>query len=398
MAREPTGWIVACREKLEIRRGGIPEIALHLRANLVWLRGEVKRCECRYNVAVRRYRYPDSTCYDIMDLKAERRQTKLALKHISERLTDAEVARHSPQELNEEIDCELKRLDQIQTNVWFDAQLWDAAQAGNVSRICECFEIGIDPNTNSFKHHQLLDIAIINHHPNAVQCLLDGNVNPNFRGEPIKHALETNQYNIALMLTNAKAQIGREVTDAFRNAISKNDCSATELLIQIKANVHAKMGTSELPIHVAARCHNFDVVRVLVEHKANVNSISISHQVPLTIAVRTGCSEVVSELLRHKANVNAVTRGRVTATSAAIRRSRKTLRVLLQAKADPNQKAESYASPLHLAVDYGRIGAIRELLYAKADVNKTAPGSNIRPIDSVPDGLDAEKIRRILTA
>lgn len=394
MSYEPTEEIARARNQLILQRLNVPAIVKRLRLDVENARNKVNLAGRKLTGAwsYGRSKYEWDEEHDYLT-KCER----LAKKAVRARRTSAE--------LYAEIDQKLANLDREQEAIWRDVPLWNAAQAGNVDAIKKALASGTNPNTTRFSTYSPLAIAVRNVHPEAVYYLLSVMVNPNICAEsktnPLKLAVETGQYDVAVRLVNAKAKLDwsiyYNINEKLCTAIVKNNVVLADQLLRIKASIRQYLPSGESALHTAARLHHLEMVKRLIEHKADVNKESRVHQLPLTAAVRTGCTKVVSALLEAKADVNAYSRGQTTPLSTAIHCSYKTMRVLLGAKADPNQGAEYYTSPLHLAVDCARLNAIRTLLYAKADINITERVTNARPIDQVQEGLNAEKIRRLLT-
>ena len=407
MAREPTASIECRREQLELERRKIPDVINQLHRNVADQKGRVEYAE-RY-LEKREHTYQTMLSLigglHTQELKEKMECARRWLGYVVRDLRYVELELRTHEELNKQIDLKLAELDRTQEEIWRSIVLWDAAQEGNVAAIEAALASRVDININHFANYSPLGIAIKNQHLDAVYYLLTMKINPNIcpngRTHPLKLAWDSGQYDLASRLVNVKSTIdyhtNRQVNQELRVAIASNDIDFVRQLLRIGAGIGYHTVSGELPIHSAVRHCHLNIVEQLIECKADVNSTSRSHQLPLTVAVRTGCTNVVVTLLEAKADINMYSRGRVTALSTAITNSYKTMCVLLDAKADLHQLAENNMTPLGIAAENGRLNAVRTLLYAKANVNNSGSNANVRPLDIVPEGPYAEKIRRLLT-
>jgi ankyrin repeat protein len=92
---------------------------------------------------------------------------------------------------------------------------------------------------------------------------------------------------------------------------------------------------------------------------------------PLHYAAGLGKAEIVAVLLANKADVDGKTGNGLTALSIVTRGSNMpmdVIRILLENGADPND-GRGHSTPLHNAVAFQNVEAVRLLLKYKADVN-----------------------------
>jgi ankyrin repeat protein len=201
-------------------------------------------------------------------------------------------------------------------------------------------------------------------------------------------------------------------------AVENGFQAVVEVLLASNANVNAQIGSGVTPLFLAAGRDNPKIVSLLLAHKADVNTPDQSGMTPLINAVYSGHPENVKLLLAAGANPNLVgsddnsvvtggrsggrrggglsaIEGRTALSFAADRGTPEMVKLLLDAKADPN--GGKLNAPLFSAIQKQAVASAELLLQAGANPNmaKDIDLSDRRNIPGVVGGYGTQ--RRHLT-
>jgi ankyrin repeat protein len=161
---------------------------------------------------------------------------------------------------------------------------------------------------------------------------------------------------------------------------------------EMVANINHKDRFGRTSLYEAAEKGTLQQVQFLISNGADINSLS-SWGTPLNIAVKTGRKEVVEALLASGADVNLGRPGCTPLFSAAFKGDKAMVEILLAHGAEVNimvngrtlvedtlyrpeivrilmrAKGRDGKTPLHWAVEYGKIGRVERLLRNGARIN-----------------------------
>ncbi|XP_034933844.1 uncharacterized protein [Chelonus insularis] len=225
-----------------------------------------------------------------------------------------------------------------------------AARAGQLEKVLEFLESGVDINASNANGLNALHLAAKDGHLEIVRELLT-------RGAIVDAA--TKKGNTALHIASLAGQ--EEVV---------------QLLVQRGASVNAQSQNGFTPLYMAAQENHDSVVRFLLSKDANQTLATEDGFTPLAVAMQQGHDKVVAVLLEND------TRGKVRLPAlhiAAKKDDCKAAALLLQNDHNPDVTSKSGFTPLHIAAHYGN-DRIASLLYDKgADVNFAAK-HNITPM------------------
>ncbi|KAL8825726.1 MAG: hypothetical protein Q9170_007682 [Blastenia crenularia] len=122
------------------------------------------------------------------------------------------------------------------------------------------------------------------------------------------------------------------------------------ILLDSGANVDVGDAEDFLPIHIAAGSGNVDIVRLLIEKGVDFNRQNNAGWTALQMATDRGQEAVVKLLLDHGAKMIPDKEGWAPLHFSCNNVELEVTRVLLQAGADPNARAQQHATPLNLVI------------------------------------------------
>ncbi len=240
--------------------------------------------------------------------------------------------------------------------------------------------------------HTPLENAAINGQLKVAAFLLDHGADVNARGGTALFAATGagNRAMVEFLLAhgadvNAINNIHQQ-TPLF-GAVQKGFAAVTEVLLANKADVNAVDGPGETPLFYAAQ-QGTNLIQILLAAGANVNVTNNEGRTPLSFAAEKAPPEVVKMLLDAKADPNG---GDLDPPllCAVYEKAAESVQLLLQAGANPNVKGlvdwqphssgfyyegtygRGWATPLWLAVDMNQLPIVQLLLKSKADPNDT---------------------------
>ncbi|XP_067008853.2 ankyrin-3 isoform X1 [Anabrus simplex] len=225
-----------------------------------------------------------------------------------------------------------------------------AARAGQLEKVLEYLDSGVDINTANANGLNALHLAAKDGHVDIVTELLK-------RGAVVDAA--TKKGNTALHIASLAGQ--EEVV---------------KLLVKNGASVNVQSQNGFTPLYMAAQENHDSVVRFLLSKGANQSLATEDGFTPLAVAMQQGHDKVVAVLLEND------TRGKVRLPAlhiAAKKDDCKAASLLLQSDHNPDVTSKSGFTPLHIAAHYGNENIANLLLEKGADINYSAK-HNITPL------------------
>lgn len=196
----------------------------------------------------------------------------------------------------------------------------------------ECFDLETELDKNNHQFSIPLACAVAKRRHVTVQCLLDSKADAN-----------------AIVNCNWTCA---QTTSALRVSIRNQDLVMVKMLVEHKADVHAKDVEGRVALHFASlHDEGGGIVNFLVESGACVDALDNRDRQAIHYASKHDSKEAVYELVKHRANLNA------------------------------RESMNGY-TPLHLACQHSSTGAIEALLASGCDAdavsyNLTKPLHNV---------------------
>ena len=188
---------------------------------------------------------------------------------------------------------------------------------------------------------------------------------------PLVAAATKGQTRVASFLLDHGADVNLPSTAStpLGAAVANGHKAMTELLLSRGADLNGKCYRDQTALHIAAEKGFRAVAEVLLANQAQLEARTDKGYTPLHLAVQRGVNSLVQFLVSKGANANAEDNDGVTVLSHALSSSKpELLKTLLAAKADSN--AGKANLPLLVALRYGDLATLEELLRAGADANK----------------------------
>ena len=170
-----------------------------------------------------------------------------------------------------------------------------------------------------------------------------------------------------------------------------------DLLIKKGADIDAKRGPGETPLHSAAEVGNAGTVELLLEKGADINTKDKTGQTPLhTAIIKEADPDAIKLLIKKGADINTKKpNGETLLHSAAEVRNAGIVELLLEKGVDINAKDRNGRTPLHIAIYKGYTKVVRLLLEKGADMAAKTKDHET-PLDVANDVKDEDIIRLLV--
>jgi ankyrin repeat protein len=131
------------------------------------------------------------------------------------------------------------------------------------------------------------------------------------------------------------------------------------------------IGAVSQPLHVACSYGRAEAAQALIERGADLNAADSFAHTPLHVSAYEGQAATTRVLLRARAQVDLATSNEQLTPLlwACVNGHEDCVRLLLDAKANPNARKDNGRTPLHVAAIFGAATCVQPLLDAKADLS-----------------------------
>ena len=253
-------------------------------------------------------------------------------------------------------------------------QLHAACFQENIRAVQILLDAITDVNHASSAGHTPLHIAVSKRNTSLVALLLDQNANVNSvttdGKSPLHIAVEKGEETIIQQLLAQKTDLS--LKDILGN-------TSLHLAVQLKQDTTPVLlksrirmsGRGSYPYEASSRPCSIQTVHAIIDHGADVNAMNNRGQTPLWFACSDGHEYMVNILLDKEADPNIVDKCRDSSLHAAINGhcSAKTIKKIIDRGAHINAVRKDGATPLLLACCAAQAESVRILLEAEADPN-----------------------------
>lgn len=247
----------------------------------------------------------------------------------------------------------------FEPGVYYDEEFAEAAENGDVTKVKELLEAGIDPNARDIVGTPVLVCAAWRGHLEIIELLLVGGANINDTDSSGGSALYVACREGYLEIVERLLEKGADV-----NMKMKEGAAKTPLMIAIEKG-HQGLNT-HIGGHPIGNGHS-GIVSSLLKAGADVNVrdsgvSNIEGSTPLMKAAEMNSVDIVEDLLAHGADVNAkATHGATALHIPSYEGYTDVVRLLLQSGANPNIKDSNGMTALDYAESEGNL-EIAEML------------------------------------
>ena len=258
-------------------------------------------------------------------------ETAIASMMIEPARTEEDTSKISLPDVQRKIGRESDKLD------WQSKQLLEAAIAGDVTRLIDSLEKGVDIEYKDKERRTALALATNKGNELVARLLLERGADPEFKNSRGDTAL---------------------IVAAFSGFLS-----ITQLLLENGADIESSNMYGDTSIIVAARQGHQSVVRLLLEKGANTESSNMYSDTSIIVAARQGYESVVRLLLEKGANIESVANDGETPLSIAAGAGHESIvRLLLEKGANTERTNVADETPLICAARYGHVSVVEALL------------------------------------
>ena len=265
-----------------------------------------------------------------------------------------------------------------------------AVRECNVGLVKSLLDSGEDPNESPLDvyasiHHAIEheDIAFVQLLLNESAIKMDKNLRQAYDGcTPLALAVKMKNFVIVKLLLEAESDPNICDYDGYapiHHAIEHEDIALVRLLLNefaIKLDVNSHKCVGWTPLALAVKRNNFAIIKLLLEAGSDPNICDSDGYAPIHHAIEHGDIALVRLLFDEstiKLDVNVHKCVRCTPLSLAVKtKNFAIVKLLLDAKADPNMCDIDGYAPIHHALKHGDIALVRLLLNesaTKVDVN-----------------------------
>ena len=254
--------------------------------------------------------------------------------------------------------------------VWGDARtdaLYQAAQAGDLSKVEELLGQGVQPDAAESSGNTPLHAAALQGHKPVVERLLAAGVKADShhridQATPLHYAVTANHADIVQVLLDHGADPGATYGDglsALHLAAGRGFSRIVEVLILRKVPLNPRSGNGATPLEDAVRRGSSEVVKMLLEAGADAKAPNPrTGQTPLHLAAGMNLDSVATVLLDHGVPATALDRNGYTPLEIALQYQRRDMINLLLDRGTPFD----IAGALKASVLRGQIQTLRLLI------------------------------------
>lgn len=254
--------------------------------------------------------------------------------------------------------------------------LFRAIEQGNEKIAKQLIIAGADVESPGPLDMTPLMLAILGNHDDMVRMFIRHGANVNVKAKegitPLMLAALSGRKEMVQILLKEGAQVDAQDINgwtALMAACRKSDLISKAGSVLSTGFSHGKINCETIPAQACTPKQKREIVELLIMARADVNRESKDGWSPLTIAAVEGRPQMVRQLLDAGAKCEGAS-DLTPLMAAAFRGDKKTVNMLLKAKADVNRvSATNKKTPLMYAASKGHAEIVELLIAAGADIN-----------------------------
>jgi len=178
---------------------------------------------------------------------------------------------------------------------------------GDMTRLEEIYDSGIDVNMVDVSGWTALHTAIYHGHHNVIKWLLKYGANVHVRDKhgnsPLKIAVETDQNKIIELLVQTGAHLTEspmKLGEALCNAVKKNSCTRLKSYRLAQADLNSSDSCGRTALHVACSLGAEKCVKLLLESDASIQKLDTNGLSPIMCAQKNNYPDIVDIILQEE--------------------------------------------------------------------------------------------------
>lgn len=234
-----------------------------------------------------------------------------------------------------------------------------AVYHNSVESVNFLLDAGVDPNEKHHDTYSPLTTAIRDNHSELVDLLLSRGADPNFKGQELPLVMALRRPTMLKKLLAAGADVTK-YKGLVELSVYHNQPESIKTLLDVGVPIEEKHHNLYSPLSTAIRDNHKEILALLITRSANPNAPGES--LPLIMAVRKPEPDMLRMLLDAKADPNIKHNGHTALMQACEENKMDNVKLLLEKGADPDVADNNGTTALDIAANRGHDDLVAMLL------------------------------------